>query len=206
MSAFQKYRYECLAGMLTVVLFIAAFYFTATNADAQAVRSALLVFVIADGIGLYFTLCKLWRTKWKKAFITSVQKAIAKLIKRIAPFLEKFSKDKKTTVLKGKTTISFDFSLFEQDKSKSKKITKWKNLRNDRERLGHLYKSMIEFNIKHGLLVYSSDTPSEIEGKKENENFETQIFDLYIKNRYKAVVETDSEMLNILRKELYKQK
>jgi len=56
MSAFQKYRYECLAGMLTVVLFIAAFYFTATNADAQAVRSALLVFVIADGIGLYFTL------------------------------------------------------------------------------------------------------------------------------------------------------
>ena len=66
--------------------------------------------------------------------------------------------------------------------------------------MGYLYKSVIELNINHGLLVFSSDTPIEVKMKKEYETFENQIFDLYITNRYKDTLETDTDTLNELKK------
>ena len=200
MRTFQKYRYEFLAVVLTAALLVLGFYLVMADFDANSVRSALFAAFVADGVALYFTIRKLWRTKWKKIFLSSVQKIIAKIANRLAAFLEKRIRGKKVTVLSGKTTVSFDFPLQELSKKKSPKPTKWKHLKNDRERLGYLYKQMIEFNINHGLLVFSSDTPIEVKMKKEYESVENQIFDLYITNRYKDTLETDTDTLNELKK------
>ena len=72
------------------------------------------------------------------------------------------------------------------------------------ERLGYLYKHTVEFNVKHGLLASSSDTPIEIKMKKEYETHENQIFDLYITNRYKDSLEVDGYMIDELKKRLKK--
>ena len=200
MRTIQKYRYESLAIVLTAALLVLGFYLVMADFDVNSVRSALFAAFVADGVALYFTIRKLWRTKWKKVFLSSVQKIIAKIAKRLTAFLEKRIISKKTTVLSAKTTVSFDFPLQELSKKKSHKTTKWKYLKNDRERLGYLYKQMIEFNINHGLLVFSSDTPIEVKMKKEYETFENQIFDLYITNRYKDTLETDTDTLNELKK------
>ena len=200
MRTIQKYRYESLAIVLTAALLVLGFYLVMADFDVNLVRSALFAAFVADGVALYFTIRKLWRTKWKKVFLSSVQKIIAKIAKRLTAFLEKRIISKKTTVLSAKTTVSFDFPLQELCKKKSHKTTKWKYLKNDRERLGYLYKQMIEFNINHGLLVFSSDTPIEVKMKKEYETFENQIFDLYITNRYKDTLETDTDTLNELKK------
>ena len=200
MRTIQKYRYESLAIVLTAALLVLGFYLVMADFDVNSVRSALFAAFVADGVALYFTIRKLWRTKWKKVFLSSVQKIIAKIAKRLTAFLEKRIISKKTTVLSAKTTVSFDFPLQELSKKKSHKTTKWKHLKNDRERLGYLYKQMIEFNINHGLLVFSSDTPIEVKMKKEYETFENQIFDLYITNRYKDTLETDTDTLNELKK------
>ncbi len=200
MRTIQKYRYESLAIVLTAALLVLGFYLTMTDSDENSVPSALFAAFVADGVVLYFIIRKLWRTKWKKIFLSSVQKIIAKIANRLAAFLEKRIRGKKVTVLSGKTTVSFDFPLQELSKKKAPKAIKWKHLKNDRERLGYLYKHVIQFNINHGLLVFSSDTPIEIKMKKEYETFENQIFDLYITNRYKDTLEIDTLTLNELKK------
>ena len=202
MRTFQKYRYEFLAVVLTAALLILGFYLVMADFDANSARSALFTAFVADGVALYFIIRKLWRTKWKKIFLSSVQKIIAKIANRLAAFLEKRIRGKKVTVLSGKTTVSFDFPLQELSKKKSPKPTKWKHLKSDRERLGYLYKHVVEFNINHGLLVFSSDTPIEVKMKKEYETFENQIFDLYIENRYKDTLEIDTLTLNELKKSI----
>ena len=200
MKTIQKYRYESCAIAMTVTLLILGFYLIMDDSDESSVRSALFAVFVADGVALYFTIRKLWRTKWKKVFLSSVQKIIAKIAKRLTAFLEKKIRSKKTAVLSAKTTVSFDFPLQELSKKKSPKATKWKYLKSDRERLGYLYKHMVEFNINHGLLVFSSGTPIEVKMKKEYESVENQIFDLYITNRYKDTLETDTDTLNELKK------
>lgn len=200
MRTIQKYRHESLATVLMIALLALGFCLANTDPDASSARSVLFVAFIADGVALYFTIRKLWKTKWKKAFLSSVQKLIAKIAKRLTAFLEKRIRSKKTTVLSAQTTVSFDFPLQELSKKKTPKAAKWKHLNNDRERLGYLYKHVIEFNINHGLLVFSSDTPIEVSMKKEYEAFENQIFDLYIANRYTDTLETDSHTLDELKK------
>lgn len=200
MRTFQKYRYESLAIVLTATLLILGFYLVMADFAVNSVRSALFAAFVADGVALYFTIRKLWRTKWKKLFVSSVQKIITKIAKRLTDFFEKRTRGKKTTVLSCKTTVTFDFPLQEFSKKKSSKTIRWKSLKNDRERLGYLYKSVIELNINHGLLVFSSDTPIEVKMKKEYETFENQIFDLYITNRYNDTLKIDANILNELKK------
>ena len=202
MRTFQKYRYESLAIVLLATLLVLGFYLVMADSDANLARSSLFTAFVADGVALYFIIRKLWRTKWKKVFLSSVQKIIAKIAKRLTAFLEKRIKSKKATVLSAKATVSFDFSLQELSKKKSPKPTKWKHLKSDRERLGYLYKHVVEFNINHGLWVFSSDTPIEVKMKKEYETFENQIFDLYIENRYKDTLEIDTLTLNELKKSI----
>lgn len=204
MRLLKKYRYEFLSISLVTALLIFSFYLLFGNYAVKSIRFALFVLVIADAIGLYFTFRKLWRTKWKRLFLASVQKIVAKISKLLTIFIEKHMKKEKVTILSGKTTVSFDLSLQELKNQKSSKPLKWKKLKNNRERLGYLYRNMIEHKIKHGSLIYSSDTPSEVKDKSENEVVENRIFDLYIDNRYKDTIDVDTERLNDLKSELNK--
>ena len=205
MKLFKKYRYEFFAVLLTVALLTGAFYFASVDFAGTAARSAWFAFLIADVIALYFTLRKLWRTKWKRLLLQSAQKIVSKIAKVLMSFIEKRLGGKKATVLSGKATISFDLPLQNQEKQKAPKVLKWKKLKSDREKLGYLYKHMIEHRIKHGSQIFSSETPTEIMHQGENEVFEEHIFSLYVDNRYQQVVKTDSETLEQLKKVLDKQ-
>ena len=75
-------------------------------------------------------------------------------------------------------------------------------MQTDKERLGYLYKRVIDSNIHQGVAIYSSETPSEIKNKKEYRGIENQIFDLYVENRYKDNVTLDRDLLEDLKKEI----
>ena len=87
MRAIQKLRYESRAIILTLALLVLGFCLAITDPDTGSARSVLFVAFIADSVALYFTIRKLWKTKWKKAFLSSVQKLIAKIAKRLTAFL-----------------------------------------------------------------------------------------------------------------------
>ena len=202
MRKLYKYRYECLAVLLTVALFIMAFYLSFADSEERSARSALFAFFVADLVALYFTIRKLWRTKWRRLFVTAVQKIVAKIARRLITFIENRIREKKATVLSGKTTVFFELPTQEFDKQKAPKAVKWKKLNSDRERLGYLYKHMIENRIKHGSAIRSYNTPSEIRAQRENEDIEERIFELYIENRYKETIDTDTQTLDDLKSEL----
>ena len=206
MRKLKKYGYEFLALLWTAVFFDIILYWVVEDSATQSIRVGLFALFVVDGAALYFTLRALWRTKWKKSLVSSAQKIIAKLAQHLLSFFEKRNrkKEKKTAVLSGKTTVSFDFPGAVSPEKKARKTPKWKHLQTDRERLGYLYQRMIEQKIKHGLPVYSSETPDEIKNKTDHEAVENKIFDVYIGNRYQETVETDGKALNDLRIELYK--
>ena len=206
MKTLKKYRYELLALLLTSGFFSIILYWLVADSTSQTVRAGLSVLLAVDGIGLYFVLRQLWRTKWRSSFVTSVQKTIEKLAKRLLRFLEKRSikKGKKTKVLYGKTTVSFDSPRSASIEKKTKKAKKWKHLQSDREKLGYLYKQMIEQRIKRGQFVYASDTPAEIKMKQDNEGFENEIFDIYIENRYQEIMQIQLNTLDCLKKKMEK--
>lgn len=204
MMRIKKYAYEIYAVILATVFFEIVVYWATEDSMARWLRSALPVVFAVDCVLLYFTLRKLWRTKWRKRVVSTAQRIIAKIAKRLMSFIEKrnIKKNRKTTVLSGRTRISFDLPIPESDEKKPKKAPRWKQLQDNRERLGYLYKKLIEHKIKHGSPVYSSETPSEIKLKGENEAVENEIYDLYIANRYRETVEADTEALGNLRNEL----
>lgn len=205
MKGILKKRLEIIAFLLSVGFLTITLYTRTLSDESGAIRIFCRALQAADIVSLYFVFRKLWKTKWKKKIITSMQKVFSKIVKKWMEIKNKWDafreKDKK--ILSGKTTVSFDF--YKDDSQKShKKVIKWKNLKSDMERLGYLYKHTVEYNVKHGLLASSSDTPTEIKMKKDYETHENQIFDLYITNRYKDSLKVDGYMIDELKKQLKK--
>ena len=168
------------------------------------VRGTVMFGLFFDAIAIYYTLRKLWRTKWRQRVMPSVQKLLEKVARALKLFREKLGipERKHHTVLKGKSKIFFDVKATNVQTKRAKKPSAWKSLQTDRERLGYLYRRMIDTNIHQGLSVFSSETPTEIRNKKEYRDVENQIFDLYVENRYKNNVTLDRIVLDELKKEM----
>ena len=105
----------------------------------------------------------------------------------------KFKND--SNILSGKTSVSFELTPHENFKRSSKKKYKWKQMKSDRERLGHLYRHMISSQIKCGKSAYSFDTPAEIKARNSSVNIENELFDIYISTRYDERVALNTEQI-----------
>ena len=96
-------------------------------------------------------------------------------------------------ILGGSTKITFDLNIFESKVATRPKRVKWKNLQSDRERLGFLYRQMINTKIRTGTRVYACDTPSELLDRVQSNEVEKEVFNLYIDTRYddRAILSSD---------------
>ena len=201
MKNVYKYRYEIFASLLTLGLLTIILYLNVVKPENEPLRTALLISLVADAVLLCLTLRKLWKTKWKKQVASSVKKVFAKIAKAIMIFLEKWNTligDDKN-VLSGKTTVSFDFSLQESRKQRIPKPLKWKQLKTDRERLRYLYRQMIIHKIDSGVSIRSSSTPLEIKEKCESDEFETELFEMYIDCRYDERKDISAQKISMLK-------
>lgn len=204
MKQLRKYSYEILACLLGVAFVTMLLYLIAVQPESLNVRGTVMFGMLFDAIALYFVLRKLWRSKWRYRIAPVAQKVLEKLVRVLKIFRAKLGLEGKDTrtVLRGKVTVSFDAKISTATAKRAKKPQGWGSLQSDRERLGYLYRHMIDQNISRGLPVFSSETPSEIREKKSYKDCENQIFDLYVENRYREQVTLDREGLNDLKKEL----
>ena len=204
MKQTRKCGYEILAFLLSIAFVTMVLYLYIVNPEDLNTRGTILFGILFDAIALYFVLRKLWRTKWRYRVMPSVQKILDKLARVFKIFRQKLGLPEREdqTVLGGKSKIYFDSKPINTQTKKAKKPSAWKNLHTDKERLGYLYRRMIDNTIHQGMPVFSSETPSEIREKKDYRDVENQIFDLYVANRYKDDVELDSDMLDDLKKEM----
>ena len=204
MKWIRKYIYELLASILGIAFATMLLYLLIVKPEDLMVRGTVMFGLFFDAIAIYYTLRKLWRTKWRQRVMPSVQKFLEKVARVLKLFREKLGIPERNhhMVLRGKSKIFFDTKEADTTTKRTKKPSAWKNLQTDRERLGYLYRRMIDTNINQGLPVFSSETPTEIKGKKEYRDVENQIFDLYVENRYKDDVTLDRIVLDELKKEI----
>ena len=204
MKKLKQYGFEILLGILGTLFVIMLAYLLIVMPEDVMVRGSVMFYMLFDGIALYFVLRKLWRTKWRYRVMPHVQKALEKLARVLKIVAKKLGipEISQQTVLKGKSKIFFDVKQTAEQTKKAKKPSAWKNMQNDKERLGYLYRRVIDSNIHQGVPIYSSETPSEIKSKKEYREIENQIFDLYVENRYKDEVTLDRDELEELKKEI----
>jgi len=204
MKWIKKYGYELLAGVLGTAFVTMLLYLLIVMPEDLMIRGTVMFGLFFDAIAIYYTLRKLWRTKWRQRIMPSVQKLFEKIAKVLKLFREKLGIPERNhhMVLRGKSKIFFDTKEADTPTKRTKKPSAWKNLQSDRERLGYLYRRMIDTNINQGLPVFSSETPAEIRNKKEYRDHEKQIFDLYVANRYRDDVTLDRTVLDDLKKEI----
>lgn len=139
----------------------------------------------------------LWREKWGKKAEAAFLKLYSAAAARMFRFLERMGVklNKKHNDLGGKSSITFNFAKPKTEQKKSKKHQKWKHIQNGREKLGFLYRALINGKLKKGYRIYASDTPSEAEQRCENSELEADIFKLYIGLRYNAHADPSAEKL-----------
>ncbi len=204
MKWIRKCFFEILAGILGVAFAVMLLYYAIATPEDLMTRGTLMFTILFDGIALYFVLRRLWRTKWRYRVLPAVHKALEKLSRVFKIVAKKLGIKERTpqTVLGGKSKIFFDGKREDEKTKHTKKKKSWKAMQNDKERLGYLYKQVINDSISHGSPVFSSETPSEIKKKKTYRDIESQIFDLYIENRYKDDVNLDTDTLDSLKKDL----
>ena len=204
MKYIRKYGFEILLSILGVAFAAMLLYLLIVTPEDLMMRGTVMFGLFFDGIALYFVLRKLWRTKWRYCVMPQVQKMLEKLARVLKIVRKKLGIPERNqqTVLKGKSKVFFDAKPTNEQVKRSKKAKGWKALQSDKERLGYLYKRVIDANIHQGVPIYSFETPSEIKSKKEYLDTENQIFDLYVANRYKNDVTLDRDVLDDLKKEI----
>ncbi len=181
MKTIYRYRYE-IALFVLLCFFLPIAFFDPDTSFASALK---LLLYAADVALIYLTIRKLFRLKWRKAIISCAQKVFTAIAKLFMRFLEKwpFTHGAKNIIM-GETKFHFEFEEKITVAGRSAKHPKWKQLKTEREKLRYLYRHIISQRIKHGERIYSSLTPSEIEGMRENTYPESRIFDLYKDYRY----------------------
>jgi len=188
---------------LCTLSFSVFFYFTVITVKnppkTSFGRFIIIVLALAAFTAFAWLLRELWRIKWKKRFARGAQGVIEKLtaffMRLTEKILQKYNIGGKRgkNVLSGNTKVTFDSDIFENKIPTRHKRVKWKNLQSDRERLGFLYRQMINAKIKTGIRVYASDTPSELLDRTQNNEAEKELFELYIDMRYddRAIISAD---------------
>ncbi len=142
----------------------------------------------------------LWRTKWRDKTLAVLRKLYSKYGSRLFKALEKLGFGGGEGELGGRSSITFNFGR-ERESHRKVRAPKWKNLRNDKQRLGFLYRAVIMKKIKKGARIYASETPAVITARERTDGAEGEVMDLYCKMRY-SLLSPDGERIDELKREI----
>ena len=199
-----------LVCFVNVTLIVFCVYVGGASEGSEARRVAVLFLAALNLICSLYMLRSLWRKKWKKRFLFWGQKTIEKAAKAFLRFVERFldklgiSIGGSDTTIGVKVSVTVDKNIFEIKEREKAKKTKWKHLKNNKERLGFLYKYMIVNMIKHGKQAFASDTPREIKDRYADTEGEDRLFELYISTRYDDRAELSDEDIENIKIEIEK--
>lgn len=171
----------------------------------KAVKIIAAVLAVADAVALVLMVRVLWRTKWKKALVSGLQRAFEVLsrffIKVSDAVMRRLGMYRKNT-LYGNAKITYYTGSASGTKKAVRKTVKWKQLDSARERLGFLYRYMIGKRISEGARARASDTPCELKQSISNSVEQDELFELYIGARYDERYEVTDAQVDSLKTRL----
>ena len=205
MKKLFNYRYEMLATGLFSLLCAQVLRIVRTPPGSSFGRFLAFAAVMGNFFALLWTLKRLWRKKWRRAFLnklTQLAESAFEFISRLFDgILKRLGVGEKKNILGGKTSVIFD-GTDDIGEKKKKKRKKWRQLESDRERLGYLYSHMIIQRLGRGIRAKRSDTPSELKNREENSPAEEELFEMYIDVRYSEKEAPPTEELQRMRERL----
>lgn len=151
------------------------------------IQIALEVSCIIVTVFLFKTVRDIWRRELKSIIGMKLKMMMTRLVGIFVKYSDKLSVYfRGANVAKGKTDVSFDYSIFKTNKIKRDRFKppKWKDMNSGREKLGYLYYKIITDRVDSGKDIYASDTPSELKLREANSEHEDRVFDIYIRTRY----------------------
>lgn len=183
----RLWREICCVFLLTFLIYSFYIWHRETPEDLYAAWLLLATNLLELAL-LFRLIISLWKRKWKKHFARGTQRLLSALTRFISAFFDKYiakwlGQRRPQNIISGSSRITLDTITFEP-KPQRKKQVKWKNLKDDRQRLGFLYRHMITAKLRAGDAAFPHDTPSEIRNRAENLPHEERVFDLYVRFRY----------------------
>ena len=141
----------------------------------------------------------LWRNKWGSKVSAIMRRLYTKYGARLFAALEKWGFGSGSE-LGGKSSIVFNFGR-EKSEVRKKRPPKWKNLHNEKQRLGYLYRAIITRRIKNGERILASETPNMIRDRLMADGAEGEVIDMYCGMRY-STRSPDGEDIDRLKREI----
>ena len=204
MNFIKRFWREVCLCVLGLLLYQFLYLWTHFRPENIYLESLLFIGMAADIVGIFLMVRELWRKKWSKMLSDSFGKIFDRLRKLMAKLADKITiASKDDSVLRGKTTFSFDkIESISREKTVKTKPPKWRQLKEDREKMRYLYRGMITARLRRGELIYSDETPSEIEGRGKLTADERELFDMYVEARYDERKAVDGEKVKNLKEKL----
>ena len=183
----RLWREICCVFLLTFLIYSFFIWHRETPEDQYAAWLLLSTNLLELAL-LFRLIISLWRRKWKKHFARGTQRLLSALTRFISAFFDKYiakwlGHRRPQNIISGSSRITLDTIAFEP-KPQRKKQVKWKNLKDERQRLGFIYRHMINTKLRAGDTAFPHDTPSEIRHRTENLPHEERLFELYVSSRY----------------------
>lgn len=204
MGFFKKFWREICLVLLVSGLYGLYIAFMNCSDEDVYLRSVIFIGMGADLVAFFLVLRDLWKKKWRKKASERFHKLFDRIRRFMTGIAEKLSlATKNDDILRGRMTFTFDkVEHDEAEQIKRARPPKWKQLEDDRSRMRYLYRGMIKGRLKRGELIYSDETPSEIERKNEKTPAEQELFDMYIACRYDERKHIDEAQIQNLKREL----
>lgn len=204
----HRFRLELTAiTLLSLFCFIISLW-TKYKPANHYVQLCLALVLLAVGIPLYLVLRKIWRTKLREPLALGAKRLFISASRLFMRVISKWSIFKRHgNVISGRTSVSYDFSVFSKDnrrkKQKPAKALRWKDMQNSRERLGYLYYKTVTNRIKGGETVTAHETPNEIMARFTDNETENEMFALYVITRYDDRITLDDDRVIDLKEKLF---
>ena len=210
MKHILRFKYEFLSVIFAALSVYCAFFLPLKLPSSSFGRFVHVITTAAALLSLYLSLRALWREKLRRPAAMGLQWVFSKL-SDFSAFLDSklFDKlrrlfslpPKAEKVLRGKTTVNFDFSFLDKKDKRAYRPPKWKNMEDGRSRMRFLYRRMITERLKR-LEARPWNTPCELKSKEENTEAQNELYDLYISARYDERKEIGFYAMEELKKRL----
>lgn len=207
MSRIKDFLDNHLFGLLTFLFFYGAFVciWGAYRFDRHSPYFLLLFIagVICLIVGICF--CRKFLRQKKGTIHSYLKSFLGKVGMVVSWFRNRAKRNINPSIrLSGNIKITFERpkNKIMKKKKPKRRQKKWKNLQDNRERLGYLYAALVTRKIKHGKDIFASETPSEIEKHVADNDEQHELFVCYVHCRYDERNNPNSEKLFNLKEKL----
>lgn len=199
----RERREEAAAALSTVLVVFFQFMWWGRPPANPLLYWLLAALSVAGLFYMLFCIVRLWR-KYRRGIAGRLRSLYARIARNIVALLERLNlRMGRGRLSGGRTTVILDLPAVGVIPPVVRR-RRWRQLEDDRERLGYLYAGMVTRKVRSGKAIYPHQTPLEISLSHTDIEAEGELFSIYNSHRYyeSSTESIDGERLRIIKEAL----